>query len=58
VTTRTTETHRLDTEPGYWCWTCHAPTVTRSVVAIVDSASLRVLDRHTSATCSHCGHLD
>lgn len=56
--TTTTERHTLDTEHGYWCWTCHAPTVTRSVVATVDSSTLRVIDRHTSATCTHCGHLD
>lgn len=58
MTTQTTETHRIDTDPGYWCWTCHAPTVTRSVVATVDSSTLVVLDRHTSATCSVCGEND
>lgn len=53
----TTEQHTLDTETAY-CWRCSRWTVLRRVVAVVDTATLRVIERNTSATCTRCGHLD
>ncbi len=52
--TLTIEAHRLEQTTGHWCDHCALPSVTHHDVAIVASASLRVLQRRTYRICDEC----